>query len=358
MKLKLKKARSIKENKKVRMAEPSGDVTNLNDKGYKKLFKNKEMFLEFLQSFVHEDWVNKIDSTDMILIDKELILEGYRKKEADIIYKLNLKDDKTGEVKNVIFYLLLELQSSVDRLMPYRLLMYMVQIWRELLTNIKHTDTQKSEFRLPAIVPIVMHNGWGKWDMSSNFKDMLNEAEMFGDHLIDFKYILVNVNSYSKDELIKLANTISVIVMLDQKIVSQDKEELQNRLNKIVELKDKISPEKLNLIFEWVQEVFSKRFNEKTKEDIVDVIKVLKGGENLTYAIEKLIDNIKNEGKNEVLSKSRQILAKQLKIKLNLENIPDLYLEKINNASVETIEEISVNIFSIDSIEDLAKFLE
>lgn len=57
------------DDKKIRMAEPGGKVEHqLQDKGYKKLFENKEMFLEFLQTFVHEDWVKDIHEEDLVKV--------------------------------------------------------------------------------------------------------------------------------------------------------------------------------------------------------------------------------------------------------------------------------------------------
>ena len=81
-----------KVNTKKKTVEPKGKSNhNIQDKGYKKLFKNKEMFLEFLQTFIHEDWVKDINENDLMLIDKEYILQDYRKKESDIVYRMKLK---------------------------------------------------------------------------------------------------------------------------------------------------------------------------------------------------------------------------------------------------------------------------
>lgn len=57
--------------------------------------------------------------------------------------------------QDVEFYLLLEMQSKVDFLMPYRLLLYQVEIWRYL----KKAKGKPKTFRLPPIVPIVVYNG-------------------------------------------------------------------------------------------------------------------------------------------------------------------------------------------------------
>lgn len=55
---------------------------------------------------------------------------------------------------DVCFYLL-ELQSTVDFQMPYRLLLYMVEIWRTVLKDTDAKEAARKNFKLPAIVPCV-----------------------------------------------------------------------------------------------------------------------------------------------------------------------------------------------------------
>ena len=68
----------------------------------------------------------------------------------------------------------------------YRLLMYMLQIWKQELTSVKPEDANKKGFKLPAIVPIVLYNGASKWDAVLRFiplTDLQNESKRFGAHL-------------------------------------------------------------------------------------------------------------------------------------------------------------------------------
>ena len=51
----------------------------------------------------------------------------------------------------VIFYIILEFQSSVDYSMPIRLFLYMSEIWREVLKNTEKSDVKRKDFKLPAI---------------------------------------------------------------------------------------------------------------------------------------------------------------------------------------------------------------
>ena len=100
-----------------------------HDKGYKLLLSNKQTFISLLKSFVHEDWVNTIKETDLVRVEKSYISQDFSKREADIVYQLRTESD------DIIFYCLLELQSEVDYLMPFRLLIYMTEIWRDSFKN-------------------------------------------------------------------------------------------------------------------------------------------------------------------------------------------------------------------------------
>ena len=91
-----------------------------HDKGYRQLLANRGTFLALFKSFVREEWVNEINEHDLLLVDKSYILPDFSEKEADLVYRLKSKE--------IIFYILLELQSTVDYLMPFRLLLYMVEI--------------------------------------------------------------------------------------------------------------------------------------------------------------------------------------------------------------------------------------
>jgi hypothetical protein len=87
-----------------------------HDKGYKNLLSYKQVFLELLDSFVDQGWVAELERSQIIRINKKFVYPEFIEKEADLIYQLKLNG------RDVIFYLLLELQSSVDFQMPYRLL--------------------------------------------------------------------------------------------------------------------------------------------------------------------------------------------------------------------------------------------
>jgi predicted transposase/invertase (TIGR01784 family) len=181
-----------------------------HDSGYKELLSCNQLFLELLDSFVDQGWVKAIDRDKILLLDKSFIEEEFVRIEADLVYQLQLNG------KEVIFYLLMELQSTNCFQMPYRLLQYMAAIWRYYFKS-HYTDDRK-DFCLPVIVPIVVYNGGDNWTACRNYKEILTQAELFGEYVVDFKYILIDVNRYSETDLWELANLIGGVFLLDQKV--------------------------------------------------------------------------------------------------------------------------------------------
>ncbi len=267
---------------------PRGKINKEHDLGYKHLLTHKKTFIELLKSFVRESWVNDIDESQVVLINKSYVLQDFKEKESDIVYRLKIKD------RNVIFYCLLELQSSVDYQMPLRLLMYMVEIWRDMLKNIKKSEARRKDFKLPSIIPIVLYNGAGKWTVCRNFREILDGNELFSNHVLDFNYILFDVNRYSEEELLGLTSLISGIFLLDQKI---DSEELKERLIKLIGIFRGLTEEELSLFKSWFKWIVKPRILEELQSKIDEVLeksKVLEV-ENMVYNLANTIDEMKKK---------------------------------------------------------------
>ncbi|MCY6485487.1 Rpn family recombination-promoting nuclease/putative transposase [Clostridium aestuarii] len=240
------------------------EINNEHDLGYKSILSNKKNFIEFMRSFVKKDWVDVINEDNIVLIDKEFILEDFKEEEADLIYKANI------EGRDIIFYVLLELQSKVDFRMPIRLLMYMTEIWRDELNNTENNLKKKKEYKLPAIIPIVLYNGKNNWTAVRNFKEILSGHELFEDNVVDFRYLLFDVNRMDKNELIDIANVISSVFLLDQKV---EIEELVNRLKLVGKfIKSKASKEQEKVFKGWILNILKKRLEDENKEDIAKVL--------------------------------------------------------------------------------------
>ncbi|QSZ27757.1 Rpn family recombination-promoting nuclease/putative transposase [Aceticella autotrophica] len=238
-------------------------INNKYDKGYKYLLSYKKVFIEFLRSFVKKDWVNQIEESKIIRINKSFILQDFKNKEADLVYQVKLRD------KEVFFYVLMELQSKVDFQMPYRLLLYIIEVWREILKDSSLKQQKRKGYKLPAVVPIVLYNGANNWTASLNFKETIDSYELFGENIIDFKYILIDVNRYSEEELLQLSNLIGSIFLLDRKT---DREKLLERLRKLTNVLKNLSEDEFVLLRNWVTSIISRSLPEEKKKEVKEIL--------------------------------------------------------------------------------------
>ena len=242
----------------------NNEVRHEHDVGYKHIFSHKATFLEFLKSFTKKEWAEIIKEEDLVLVDKSYILADFEEEESDILYKVKIDD------KEVIFYVLLEFQSKVDFQMPMRLLFYMTEVWRDILKNTDKNIRKRKAFKLPAIIPIVLYNGKNKWTAKMSLKEILSGYELFDDNIVNFNYMLFDINRYGDDELLNMSNLVSTIFLLDEEM---SEEELIRRLKKIIYVLKKISPEQFNVFKQWLKNIVKPRLRQEMQQEVDDVLK-------------------------------------------------------------------------------------
>jgi hypothetical protein len=135
--------------------ESSDSSAMQHDKGYRSVFAKKDNFLHFLTKYIKASWAADISEDNLEHVNATFVTKDYQKRESDVVYRL--------KNENVFFYVLLELQSESDFTMPFRLLNYMVNLLAHEFKNTPEVLRERKDFRLPAIVPIVLYNGEGNW---------------------------------------------------------------------------------------------------------------------------------------------------------------------------------------------------
>ena len=234
----------------------------IHDSGYKKLFSNRTIFQQLIETFITEAWVKDLDFSKCETLDKSFITDHYKETESDLIYKLKLRR------KTVYIYVLLEFQSKVDRFMVLRVLFYILSFYMDYTANYKRIK------KLPAIFPIVLYNGKRKWSAPTKISDLIETEPSLGAYAIDFQYLLLNEKAYSKERLLTIRNIVSTlflaegyydIVLLEQELLNlyeqeADKQAVSLFLNwfRQLALYGKVSPddyEKLDYIYRTKEEV-------------------------------------------------------------------------------------------------------
>jgi predicted transposase/invertase (TIGR01784 family) len=220
------------------------------DRGYKALFSHVELLKELLESFVSEPWVQEADFTTAELVNTSFISPHYRKTESDLIWKLPLKQ---GTV--LYIYILLEFQSTVDYLMSFRLLRYIVDFYSSLL---KTTPDLK---RFPPVFPLVLYNGEGMWTAPLSFSELVEQAGS-STYIPAFTYYKVAVNELPRDDLMHIKNIVSTLFLME----TLNLEDLASTIGTLVSILEKEQPELIKEISRWLYQILGNRAPELMTE--------------------------------------------------------------------------------------------
>ena len=318
-----------------------------HDKGYKYILKIKKEFINLLKGFVKEQWVDSVTEKHIVRIDKSFIDSHFQGKEADIVYQY-----RNGE-KETIFYILLEHQSTSDKKMMFRLLLYMIEIWRDYLNEKKLTllpetnDTKKVDFKIPAIIPIVLYTGTSHWHDPKSFKEIIYNASQFEKQSLDFEALFIDISIIDDEDFLRQESVISLAMYMDK--VRTLKEFLKKfRIVRLIY--NKLNMREKRMLTKWTKEILLERFNETTRETIENILDEENPKEvnimitNLERVIEREFQEKYMEGKIEgkfegkiegKIEDAKQMLSEGLSLSL---------IQKITQLSLEQIQDIQADL--------------
>lgn len=181
--------------------------TTVHDSGYKRLFSNKTIFRQLIQTFVEEEWVPRLDFDHAERLDKSFVSEHYKETEADIIYKVPLLDSD----KVIYLALLIEFQSTVQRFMILRTLQYKCNFYMDFVL----ANKGERELMLPALFPLVLYNGEDKWTAPANIDQLIETEVDLGQYGLHFEHLVIAENAYGKEWLAKIDNIIAALFLAE-----------------------------------------------------------------------------------------------------------------------------------------------
>ncbi|MDR1299954.1 MAG: Rpn family recombination-promoting nuclease/putative transposase [Oscillospiraceae bacterium] len=176
----------------------------------------------------------------------------------------------------------------------------MAEMYCRLFYDTEDKIREQKEFRLPAVVPIVLYNGADEWNCVRTFKEYLTEYEMFVPNVIDFEYLMFNVNAPDEDALTNTPTLMNLAMLLDRK---GDKESFLRRMKTVRKMSRKLAPDEQTQLKDWIIDVILKKVRGAVGREAVEKIRKSfdEGDENeMTYAIERIIDDAVRQGEAQV----------------------------------------------------------
>lgn len=212
---------------------------NIHDSGYKYLFSLVAFFRQLVESFVEESWVATLDFSRATLLDKSFVSAEYAHAEADLLWQVPLQ----GRHEAVYFYLLLEFQSTVPRLMALRVGQYLLNAKSDLQRLHNHATV------LPQIFPLVLYNGKEKWSAPAKLSALEEQVVELGEYGIEVHYLPIIENSYPLERLLQESNLVSTLFMAE---AYYDRARL---IRQLLELYEREDPAAVSALANWFQQM-------------------------------------------------------------------------------------------------------
>ena len=131
-------------------------IRNFHENGMKLMLEDAQNVRELL-SIAAAEVVELIDFDRMKLLPRTFVKRDYRHVESDVVLSAPLRAQRARQGdREVLVYVLIEHQSQPDRLMPLRILDYVVQVFNYQLRQWSKSQASLAKARLQPVVPLLM----------------------------------------------------------------------------------------------------------------------------------------------------------------------------------------------------------
>ena len=231
-----------------------------HDTIYKLLFAHDRMIQDLLVGFLPDKWVAALDLESLEKMNGSYVTDDLRGRHGDAVWRI-----RWGE-EWLYVYLLLEFQSSVDRFMALRIMVY---------TGLLHQDLiRRGELgvdrRLPSVLPVVLYNGERRWRAPTEVRPLIQAPpEGLERFQPNQAFLLIDEGSYSADDRQPINNLVAALFRLEH---HRSSDEVAGLLHLLVKWLS--GPEQAGLrraYLEWLRRRLPKWFPGETFPEMHDL---------------------------------------------------------------------------------------
>ena len=140
-------------------------VQSPHDRYFRAMLTNKKVAIDFLEWHLPES-IKEIVDLNTIEVKKDTFVDdNFKKLESDVLFSVKF-NGKDGYI-----YSLVEAQKEPQRMMPLRIIKYLIAI-------MEHHCKETGDKTLPVIYPLIMYQGEKLWKHSTNFFELFNDPEL------------------------------------------------------------------------------------------------------------------------------------------------------------------------------------
>jgi hypothetical protein len=177
-----------------------------HDGTQRRLFAHVEMLKMLVEGFVPPEVIAglELDLDRAEQMSGKFISHGLAVRESDMLWKI----PRRTTTAPLYICLLLELQSSIDPMMPLRILQYVSFIYENLARS---EDFALGPNTLPPVLPVVLYNGDDRWSTTAQVRDLIAVGPDSGlsPYLPTLRFLLIDEGSIPEEQLDQIGTLLA-----------------------------------------------------------------------------------------------------------------------------------------------------
>lgn len=266
------------------------------DRGYTKLFSNKEIFRQLITSFVREPWVKDLDFSKCALVKDSFVSEKYKKTFGDLMYKVKLRG------RDLYIVILLEFKSAPSHFVAVQIAGYILDFYRHLIAS------EKRLRKLPPVFPVLLYNGKQRWRAPQEVAELVEGATLLGEYGLRCKYFPIIENTFSSQALQRIGNIVSTLFLAETYF---DAERIARELEALFDQAE--DKQAASLFVNWLMQMFHHgRIDEADYEKLEKIYQSTTEVSMLIEAIQKEKAQLRARGERTGVQKSKLEIARTM----------------------------------------------
>ncbi len=315
-------------------------VGHFADKSARWLFRQKEN-VQGLIRILAEELEEHLDFQRLTMLNRSFVDDALRDLQSDMVFSVPFQD--ATQDKDVTVYILIEHQSTVDRMMAFRLLSYMCQIWKEQLRALERARVPKSRWRLRPIIPIVYYTGSQRWETPLSLSAVMDVPEVLSRFVPRFDTLFLGVKETDPEALTKTDHLLGWLLRVLQQEDESDAGVLYDALQATLRYLDTLpaaeSVQHKNAIL-YLYHLILFRRPETEREDLIQLIQL--------HTKDTEVRNIIMTGAEALIEQGIERGSREMLI----HNIFTVLSERFSQAKVEPVRD------ALETVSDLTMLTE
>ncbi len=289
------------------------------ENGMKLLLENSQNVGDLL-ALTAADIVKLIDLSRLKPIQTTFVQRDYRHVESDVVLVAPLRRTKgKPSPRKLLIYILIEHQSEPDRLMPLRVLDYVVQIFKYQVREWSKTHRSFARIRLDPVLPVVFYTGTRRWDSVGRLVDLVEMGDRLGNATPAIEPLFINLPEIAAETLDSEGGFFGPVLHLVQQRKSRPRE-FQQLLNRVVQHLETMPDaerlrwlELLSYVMALVYHVREPSERPSLQKAIESSVSTDEHRQEVFEMRRTIADELKEEGRGKAIKNRQQTLIRQLK---------------------------------------------